>query len=208
LSDGLIDPSSTASAGLSPTPVEVALSRAATELFVAFEAECIDLMKKYADTGLMEMFGRTNEIAMRLALCIACGCHEAAPMAVEGPHAAWAIQYVRHHAQRAVERLKTSVADSEFEASKQQVMKALEDAGEEGRTVRELYNYCRRLRHLTKRQQIELLDSLQFVGAIQLVKMPSASGRGRAREAWVAVDQMNNVDVDTYIPPEEEEPIA
>lgn len=208
LSDGLIDPSSTASAGLSPTPVEVALSSAATELFVAFEAECIDLMKKYADTGLMEMFGRTNEIAMRLALCIACGCHEAAPMAVEGPHAAWAIQYVRHHAKRAVERLKTSVADSEFEASKQQVMKALEDAGEEGRTVRELYNYCRRLRHLTKRQQIELLDSLQFVGAIQLVKMPSASGRGRAREAWVAVDQMNNVDVDTYIPPEEEEPIA
>lgn len=208
LSDGLIDPSSTASAGLSPTPVEVVLSRAATELFVAFEAECIDLMKKYADTGLMEMFGRTNEIAMRLALCIACGCHEAAPMAVEGPHAAWAIQYVRHHAKRAVERLKTSVADSEFEASKQQVMKALEDAGEEGRTVRELYNYCRRLRHLTKRQQIELLDSLQFVGAIQLVKMPSASGRGRAREAWVAVDQMNNVDVDTYIPPEEEEPIA
>ena len=74
--------------------------------------------------------------------------------------------------------------------------------------MRELYNYCRRLRHLTKRQQIELLDSLQFVGAIQLVKMPSASGRGRAREAWVAVDQMNNVDVDTYIPPEEEEPIA
>lgn len=208
LSDGLIDPSSTASAGLSPTPVEVALSSAATELFVAFEAECIDLMKKYADTGLMEMFGRTNEIAMRLALCIACGCHEAAPMTVEGPHAAWAIQYVRHHAKRAVERLKTSVADSEFEASKQQVMKALEDAGEEGRTVRELYNYCRRLRHLTKRQQIELLDSLQFVGAIQLVKMPSASGRGRAREAWVAVDQMNNVDVDTYIPPEEEEPIA
>lgn len=208
LSDGLIDPSSTASAGLSPTPVEVALSSAATELFVAFEAECIDLMKKYADTGLMEMFGRTNEIAMRLALCIACGCQEAAPMAVEGPHAAWAIQYVRHHAKRAVERLKTSVADSEFEASKQQVMKALEDAGEEGRTVRELYNYCRRLRHLTKRQQIELLDSLQFVGAIQLVKMPSASGRGRAREAWVAVDQMNNVDVDTYIPPEEEEPIA
>lgn len=208
LSDGLIDPSSTASAGLSPTPVEVALSRAATELFVAFEAECIDLMKKYADTGLMEMFGRTNEIAMRLALCIACGCQAAAPMAVEGPHAAWAIQYVRHHAKRAVERLKTSVADSEFEASKQQVMKTLEDAGEEGRTVRELYNYCRRLRHLTKRQQIELLDSLQFVGAIQLVKMPSASGRGRAREAWVAVDQMNNVDVDTYIPPEEEEPIA
>lgn len=208
LSDGLIDPSSTASAGLSPTPVEVALSSAATELFVAFEAECIDLMHQYADTGLMEMFGRTNEIAMRLALCIACGCHEAAPMAVEGPHAAWAIQYVRHHAKRAVERLKTSVADSEFEASKQQVMKALEDAGEEGRTVRELYNYCRRLRHLTKRQQIELLDSLQFVGAIQLVKMPSASGRGRAREAWVAVDQMNNVDVDTYIPPEEEEPIA
>lgn len=207
-SDALVDPTSAASASLSPSPVEVGLSRAATELFVAFEAECIDLMKQYTDTGLMEMFGRTNEIAMKLALAVACGCHEATPMTVEGPHAAWAIQYVRHHAKRAVERLKSSVSDSVFEGAKQQVMQSLEDAGAEGRTVRELYNYCRKLRPMTKRQQIELLDSLQFVGAIQFVKMPSASGRGRGREAWVAVDQSINVDVDTHIPPEGDESIA
>lgn len=200
-SESLVDPTSAASANLTPSAVEVALSVAATELFVAFEAECIDLMKQYADSGLMEMFGRTNEIAMRLAMAVACGCHTATPMTVEGPHAAWAIQYVRHHAKRAVERLKSSVADSAFEAIKQQVMQAIEIAGEEGCTVRDLYTACRKFRQLTKRQQIELLDSLQFVGAIQLVKMPSASGRGRAREAWVAVDHSIVADADTHIPP-------
>ena len=123
-------------------------------------------------------------------------------MTVEGPHAAWAIQYVRHHAKRAVERLKTSVADSAFEAVKQQVMQAIEIAGEDGCTVRDLYTACRKFRPFTKRQQIELLDSLQFVGAIQFVKMPSASGRGRGREAWVAVDHSIVADADTYIPPE------
>lgn len=206
LSDGLIDPSSTASAGLSPTPVEVALSRAATELFVAFEAECIDLMKKYADTGLMEMFGRTNEIAMRLALCIACGCHEAAPMAVEGPHAAWAIQYVRHHAKRAVERLKTSVADSEFEASKQQVLNLLLKHADRGLTVAEINRSSLRFRGMTQRQQTELLNSLQFVGQACMVEFPPASGRGKKRVAWVAVDE-DSINVDEngmYIPTEGE----
>ena len=206
LSDGLIDPSSTASAGLSPTPVEVALSSAATELFVAFEAECIDLMKKYADTGLMEMFGRTNEIAMRLALCIACGCQEAAPMAVEGPHAAWAIQYVRHHAKRAVERLKTSVADSEFEASKQQVLNLLLKHADRGLTVAEINRSSLRFRGMTQRQQTELLNSLQFVGQACMVEFPPASGRGKKRVAWVAVDE-DSINVDEngmYIPTEGE----
>ena len=208
-STGLVDPTSAASSNLSPAPIEVPLSRAATELFVAFEAECIERMKEYADSGLMEMFGRTNEIAMKLALAVACGCHTAMPMAVEGAHAAWAIQYVRFHSLRTVERLKSSVSDSLFEGFKQQVMQCLLAAGEHGCTVRDLNKVSRRFRQLTKRQQIELLDSLAFVGQAQLVKFPTPSGRGRAREAWVAVDESFDEtfdecivgDADTYISP-------
>lgn len=202
-SEGLIDPTAPASANLQPAPIEVPLSPAAIELFVAFEAECIERMKEYADTGLMEMFGRTNEIAMRLALAVACGCHTAMPMAVEGPHAAWAIQYVRFHSLRTVERLKSSVADSVFEASKQQVMRCIAAAGARGCTVRDLYKVSRKFGSLNKRQQIELLDSMQFVGEIQLVKIASESGAGRPREAWVAVDNCIVGDVGTHIPPDE-----
>lgn len=201
MAGSLVDPTAAASASLSPAPVEVEISSAASELFVAFDAECIELMKQHADTGLMEMFGRTNEMAMRLALCVACGCHGGAPMTVEGPHAAWAIQYVRHHALRTVERLKTSVADSAFEGIKQQVMHYITEAGERGCTVRDIDQKSRKFRALPKRQQIELLDSLAFLSKIAMVRMPTPSGRGRPREAWVAVDQSFVDDVDTHIPP-------
>lgn len=194
-SDSLVDPTSAASANLSPSPVEVNLSKAATELFVRFEAECIDLMKQNADTGLMEMFGRTNEIAMRLALAVACGCHEAAPMAVEGPHAAWAIQYVRFHAKRTVERLKTSVADSDFEASKQQVINLLKKHADRGMTVPEINRASLRFRGMNQRQQTELLNSLAFVGQASMVEFQPPSGRGKKRVAWVAVDE-DSINVD------------
>ena len=203
MSSALVDPTSGASAGLAPTPVEVPFSAAAIELFVAFEAECIELMKQYASAGLSEMFGRTNEMAMRLALCVACGCHQAGvQMAIEGEHAAWAIQYVRHHALRAVERLKSSVADSAFEGISQQVLQVIESAGERGCTARDIYIGSRKFRALTKRQQIELLDSLAFVSKIAMVRIPTPSGRGRPREAWVAVDQAFVDDVDGSITPQ------
>lgn len=202
-SDALVDPTSAASANLQPSPVEVYLSSAAMELFTRFEAECIDLMKQHAATGLMEMFGRTNEIAMRLAMAVACGCHMATPMTVQGPHAAWAIQYVRFHTLRAVERLKTSVADSSFEAAKQQVLNLLKKHGERGMTVPEINRASLRFRGMNQRQQIELLNSLAFVGQAAMVEFPPPSGRGKKRVAWVAVDEdSTNVDGDAVFPPD------
>ena len=127
-------------------------------------------------------------------------------MAVEGPHAAWAIQYVRHHAKRAVERLKTSVADSEFEASKQQVLNLLLKHADRGLTVAEINRSSLRFRGMTQRQQTELLNSLQFVGQACMVEFPPASGRGKKRVAWVAVDEdsINGDENGMYIPHEGE----
>ena len=187
-STSLIDPTSPASTGWMPTPVEVAISSEATDLFVAFEAECIEKMKASADTGLMEMFGRTNEIAMKLALVVACTDHMSAPVVLQGPHAAWSIQYVRYHSQRTFERLLTSVHDSEFSAVKQQVMKCLIKAGERGLTPSQIEKVSRKFEGLPKRNQVELLNSLAFVGRAKNVLIPSASGRGQGRDAWVALD--------------------
>lgn len=201
--DSLIDPASAASANLQPSPVEVFLSSAAVELFTRFEAECIELMKQNASTGLMEMFGRTNEIAMRLAMAVACGCHMATPMTVQGPHAAWAIQYVRFHTLRVVERLKTSVADSVFEAAKKQVINLLRKHPDRGMTVPEINRASLRFRSMTQRQQIELLNSLVFVGQAAMVEFPPPSGRGKKRVAWVAIDESAiNVDENSVFPPD------
>lgn len=183
-SNGLVSPSS--SPTLSPTPVEVAMSREALELFAHFDAECITKMDEHDENGLAEMFGRTNEIAMKLALVGALCDSQAAPFTVQGPHAAWAIQYVRHHAERTVHRLATSVHDSEFEAAKQQVLQLLRKAGDRGMTERDLDKTSRRFRSMNQRQQIDLLNSLQFVGHAQRVALPPTWGRGKPRNAWVA----------------------
>lgn len=184
-SNGLVNPSTSPS--LSPVPVEVAMSREALELFANFDAECIAKMDEQDENGMAEMFGRTNETAMRLALVGALCDSQQAPFTVQGPHAAWAIQYVRHHAERTVQRLVTSVHDSEFEAAKQQVMQLLRKAGERGMTEREMDKSSRRFRSMTQRQQIELLNSLQFVGHAQRVTSTPTWGRGKPRTAWVAM---------------------
>lgn len=178
----LVNPDGNAT--LEPSPTVVPMSPAALELFHQFEIECVGLMDEYEQAGLAEMFGRSNEIAMRLALVVALGCH---CEAIDGPHAAWAINYVRCHALRTVERLLSSVADSDFEHSKKQVLSLIVKAGSNGMTERDLSRASTRFARVPQRQQVEILNSLQFLGEICRVEIPTISGRGRKRVAWIAV---------------------
>jgi hypothetical protein len=195
LSAGLVNVAMTAT--LEPTPIEVDITASAMELFRAFDAECISLMDDYEECGLAEMFGRCNEMAMRLALVVAAGRHMTTPMEVDGPDAAWAIQYVRFNAIRTTDRLKASVADSEFEASKKQIYHLILKSGERGMTERDLNKSSRRFAGMTQRQQIELLNSMRFVGEIDRIEAPAEWGAGKRRIAWVAT----NADTPTGYPP-------
>ena len=171
---------------LAPTPTVVPIDPAAMELFRAFEAECVGRMDSHDTDGLAEMFGRCNEQAMKMAPLLALGD---GAQAVQGPHAAWSINYVRHHVLRTVARLRSSVADSEFEHTKKQVLELVLGSGERGMTERDLHKSSRRFRALAQRQQVDLLNSMQFVGLVARVEVPSSSGKGRPRTAWVALDQ-------------------
>lgn len=195
LSAGLVNASM--SPTLEPTPIEVDITASAMELFRAFDAECIAMMDQYEECGLAEMFGRCNEMAMRLALVVAAGRHMTTPMEVDGPDAAWAIQYVRFNSIRTTDRLKTSVADSEFEASKKQVYSLILKSGEYGLTEAELNRASRKFRGMNQRQQVELLNSMKFVGEISRVTTQPSSGRGQPRSAWVAIFG----DKETDLPP-------
>jgi len=185
-SAGLVDPSSGA-ASLAPVPVEVQFSKEATELFKNYEADCVRRAVTLRESGLMEMVGRNCETAMRLALIVACGHHHGAPGAISGPDMAWAINYVRFHSDRAIDNLANCVSDSEFEAAKMQVLNLIRKAGSLGMTEREIEKGSRKFRAVPQRQQVELLNSLQFVGHVQRVEIPPTSGRGQSRKAWVAL---------------------
>ncbi|ANN66456.1 bifunctional DNA primase/polymerase [Bordetella bronchialis] len=185
----LVSPDTNAS--LEPIAQVVGITAAAQRLFDAFETECLADMDAYEDAGMAEMFGRTREIAMRLALVVAVGCR--APT-VSDDHARWAIDYARHFARRTAERLRTCVADSEFDALKKQVYALILAAGEQGLTVRELARKSRRFSQVDRRGQENVLSSLQFLGDIAFVEM--ASMAGRKRQAYVAV----NVEADSMSP--------
>lgn len=199
ISAGLTDPALTPT--LEPTPIEVDMTDSAMELFRAFDAECIQHMDAYEEFGLAEMFGRCNEMAMRLSLVVAAGMTTTLPMKVDGPEAAWAIQYARFNAIRTVERLKESVADSEFESSKKQVYGLILRAGDKGLTENEINRTSRKFRGMTQRQQVELLNSMKFVGDIDRVTTDPSSGRGKPRTSWVAI-KGDKGDKETVFPPD------
>ncbi len=171
----------------------VPFSAGATLAFAAFERRCLELMDQHDAHGLPEMFGRTCETAMRLGLILALGNNESC---ISRSIAELAIDYVEHHAVRTATRLKDSVADSDFEALKLQVLACIRKAGSLGLTERELNQRARRFRAIPQRQQVEVLNSLAFTADIQRVEFPPASGRGQKRKAWVIA--ADNVDGGVY----------
>lgn len=173
---------------LIPSPKLIQISAGAVVAFGEFDAWCVARMDEFEQDGLSEMFGRTNEIAMRVALIVAVSCQS---QTVQDSHATWAIEYVRCHALRTVERLKTAVADSEFEDQMNKVLEAIRTAGQTGLTSREITRCCRKFRGLDVRGRNGVLAALADSGEIALVKIGrgiAANTNGPQREAWVAVN--------------------
>ena len=172
---------------LAATPVEVSITGTARAAFQAFAEDCIALMDRYEDDGLAEMFGRSNEIAMRLSLILAVGCGSSF---IDADHAAWAIDYVRHHALATTERLKASVADSEFAAVKKQVLAVLiknarENPHKPAMAPWQIEKQARLFALLDKRGQVNVLESLQYLSKVEHVQTRGV--RGPASSGWVAV---------------------
>jgi hypothetical protein len=168
------------------TPIVVPINVHAMALFDAFAKECLTLMDQHEDDGLAEMFGRSNEIAMKLALILALA---RSALVVEVCDAEWAIDYVKTYALRTTYRLKTCMADGVFEAAKKQVLNLLIKAGERGMTPSEINRHSRAFRGMTQRQQTELLNSLAFLNQVRQMSFGTQSGKGRPRVAWVAIEE-------------------
>jgi hypothetical protein len=168
---------------MAATPKVIPFSKAALDAFKAFELACIQLMDEHDQTGLSEMFGRSNEIAMRLSLILAVGCGRTEIGQVEADAS---IRYVQHHAKRTVERLKTAVSDSEFEAISNQVLEVITRAGEKGATEREINQRSRKFKAVDQRMKLSVLNNMAFTGDIIRCEFPSQ--RGGKRIAWITVD--------------------
>ena len=165
-----------------PTPHIMDFDHEAEQMMEQFRHECVDIANSLDAIGMGEMWGRSNEISMRLAMIVARSCGS---QTIRGEHLKWAQDYVRFHTEEYVKDIQEHVSDSEFAGAMQDVQRVLKNAGEKGRTNNELRQYSRKFRSLSVRLQDDILAALRREEMIFLDIKPTLSGRGKPRKAWI-----------------------
>ena len=177
-----------APADLDPSPIDVRTEAQAAAAFRAFQGEMITQMDALDADGLADLLNRRAEQAMRLAVILAVSVNVEAPV-ITRDLADWAIRFVRFHSDQTLSSLRLHMHGSQFAKLRSAILEAIKAAGPRGRTERELGRHCRPFAGLDLRQRRTVLDSLKADQLAALVEMgKGASGRGRDRVAWVALD--------------------
>lgn len=168
-----------------PHLVVIPFSKAARGHFRELEQQILERQEELEQEGFAELFGRSRENAMRLALIVAMSVD---PDAREVGIAAarWASVYVLHYAERMLAVVRERITGSEFGLWTAEARRLISGAGEKGMTARELCKYSRKLRDLTDRQFNEVTSAIVRAGHSTFVRIDSPSARGgKARQAWV-----------------------
>jgi len=130
------------------------------------------------------MFGRTKEIAQRIALIVARSKGEDR---ISRDSLQWAIDYATFYALRTVTALQRAMSDGPFEAVCKAVFEKIERAGLKGVTERELSQGVRAFANLEPRRRKEVLDALVEDRGIAC-RNANSGQRGRPRMAWFSAD--------------------
>ena len=163
-----------------PAPVAVHFSTECAEMIMAFDAEMIEAMNANERFGLDAMYGRTKEIAMRLALIVAVSRGESE---VSAGSMSWAIDYARFYAHRATNALKRKMADGLFEKTCKQVYERVEAAGLKGISEPELAAAIRGFKGLKPLDRKAVIETLVADYGIEC-RNTTEGKRGRPRMAW------------------------
>lgn len=161
-----------------PDAIVIPFDEECEAMLLALDEKVIKHMDSLSN-GLDELFTRTKEITQRVALIVAVS--DGAKI-IRRKHLEWATSYVWHYAMANYQAIKNNVSDNDFEGICQKVLGVIKKAGSDGRTERELSNYCRPYKGLTPQKRKEVMDALQsdyFVKKMQ-------SGQ---RMAWVFIEE-------------------
>ena len=176
--DGNLDADS---AETPPAPVEVAFDPACTPILSRCAREMIAAMDDHERHGLEAMFGRTKEIAHRLALIVARsnGHDRIMPADLE-----WAIEYATFYARRTVSALIRTMSDGPFDAACKAVFAQIEGAGLKGVTERELARSVAPFRNMEPRRRKEVMEALAADKGITCRNLNEGKP-GKPRFAWL-----------------------
>ena len=139
--------------------------------FKSLSGELTDELRAAAGTSFTAILARIGEIAMKLALIVAVGKDPVAPV-IAIDDADWAIAFVRHYAQRAMEAVDRHVADTETEAHLKRLRELIRAAGAKGITKSEL---TRGSQWLKSRDRDDIIQTLIESGDVTTGMRSSAT---------------------------------
>lgn len=134
-------------------------------------------MMRGGDTATL--WTRTVEKAKKLAMLYACSADPFRPH-IDQAAATWAAGLSEFLTHKAVAIAQAWIAANPFEAKRKAVLRTIKAAGEAGLTTSEL---CRATRTLPKRERLEIMDSLEQAGEVQLAAIETAT---KPRTVYVA----------------------
>lgn len=164
-----------------PNTIEIKFTSEAMKAQEEFQWFCVDKSNKLEKFGMEELPGRSNEMAMRIALICALSRD---PMAdfIEKCDMEWAIKYVKACLEKTIDKLKVTISSSEYEGHKKEFLTALRDAGDWVRRSHMIKNAPYSAH--PKKYIDEILDDLENA---ELVQSRMSNGAGRPTKEYVAI---------------------
>jgi hypothetical protein len=151
-----------------------------------FEREMLALADRLDREGLGDMPIRSREIAMRLALVCTLSDTPDTPM-ITTDIVDWCIEYVTFFLHQTLAALRTRVADSATERTRNQILAIVRNAGWRGITKREL-DRDKAFYGIPVRDRQDAIASLQSAELIGWGSVAASDLGGRPRHAWFALD--------------------
>lgn len=143
-------------------PVTVPMTAEAQARFRQLSADLTEELRAAAGTAFTAILARIGENALKLALIVAVGRDPVTPE-IDITAANWAIDFVRHYAQRTMEAVERHVADTETEAHLKRLKEIIRASGAKGITKSEI---TRASQWLKSRDRDEILLTLIESGDI------------------------------------------
>lgn len=169
---------------VTPTPTVVAIDDGATLIFDGFFNTLADLEDE-GEFALPDLTRRWVENAMRLSTALAV-CENADDPIISADIAGWCVEYVFFYGKRFMDTASTRVADGDFHRLYLNVQELVERSEGRGMTERDLSTYSRLFASSRPNEREQAFRALLAESRIMQVAIPSPSGRGRKRMAYIS----------------------
>lgn len=167
-----------------PGLIEIPFTQPALQLISDFEDEIIEHCEvlEVKNPSMVDMFKRTQEIAMKLSLIIALS-RDPTTKEIHDIDVDWAVKYTRYHAWRAAKEMSRRLSSTPFERQRKDCflkLRELQQIATDGWVSETSLRKCEPLCGMKPREIREVLDTMVEMGYVELDKrIESESGRGR-----------------------------